>query len=203
MLSQVGEEFKKHNPGIMKPSFWNVSQRFIIALIAFANFKQTQKWKDKLEIDKQLKYFRRMVKQGAINLVHKLHLLEAEMLSLGWSKSSEVFQKYDEAVVTATRSGFLQDAALANYYCFQYCDSKKERKHLAELYFKRSMELWMSWGAVAVASSLADRHPEHCTGSTRDSISSGSISMSGSLRSRPRFDKTLSEQHHAEPTALL
>lgn len=191
----------------MKSAFWYSSRRFILALVAIANYKQTKQNKDKATADKHMKYFRRVVKEGAINLVHKLQLLEAEMLSAAGSFSlfakqdaDATFAKYDEAVVSASRSGFLQDAALANYLCFQYCKDQPKRSHLAELYLKRSFELWMSWGAVAVANSLVERHPKMFNSdSVRDSLKglkSSNSSGSGSLRGRERFDANLSLQHH-------
>jgi hypothetical protein len=193
--------------GIMKASFWHCSRRMIFGLVAIANYRLTKRRKDKAEADKELKFFRTVVKAGAINLVHKLQLLEAEMLAVNYAASfttsrpsaDAVLTKYDEAIVSASRIGQLQDAALANYLCFQFIKAQQVRVHMAELYLKRSFELWMSWGAVAVASSLVDRHPDMFDAvSARNSISSlkGSSNSSGSgLRSRPRFDATLSNQH--------
>lgn len=192
-------------PGIMKASFWCTSRRFYFALIAIANYRLAHRRKDKIEAEKQIKFFRIVVKEGAINLVHKLQLLEAEMMTLTKTPATtskgldSIFDKYEEAIVSATRSGFLQDAALANYLCFQFIISKNVRVHLAEMYLKRSHEFWVSWGAVAVAESLTQRHArifESC--SLRDSIAD-SARMSGSsragFRSRPRFDAKLASQH--------
>ena len=173
-----------------------------MALIAIANFRLTKQIKDKLIVDKHMKYFRKVVKEGAINLVHKLQLLEAEYLTMGLpfqrSSSDHTFAKYDEAVVSASRTGFLQDAALANYLCFQFCKNKPERVHLAELYLKRSFELWMSWGAVSVASSLVERHKDMFNSdSVRNSLNSvkDGSSTSGSLRGRARYDSQLFSEH--------
>jgi len=196
-------------PGLMKCSFWYCSRRFFIGLVAIANLKVSMTRKDKAEADKQLKYFRTVVKAGAINLVHKLQLLEAEYMSAPgcWitmnSKEKDnnvIFDRYDEAIVSATRAGFLQDAALANYLCFRFSKWKNVRVHLAEMYLKRSFELWMSWGAVAVASSLVDRHSDMFdSDSVRDSITTSRTSVgsssSGGMRSRSRFDSSLSAQH--------
>jgi hypothetical protein len=202
----MAEELKSVNPGIMKGSFWYTSRRFIMALVAIANFRETHcnisKASFKATADKHLKYFRKVVKAGAINLVHKLQLLEAEMLNTETffrSKDTDaIFAKYDQAVVSASRSGFLQDAALANYLCSQFCKDIPDRSHMAELYLKRSFELWMSWGAVAVASSLVERHQDTFSAdSVRDSLSgmTDGSSSNGSMRGRSRFDANLSLQH--------
>lgn len=212
----MAEDLSKINPGIMKASFWYTSRRFILALVAIANYRLTKQSKDRTTAEKHLKYFRTVVKEGAINLVHKLQMLEAEMLTLGSStfdilaKGTSILRrgssndtdtiaaKYDEAIVSASRSGFVQDAALANYLGFQFCKDKPDRSHMAELYLKRSFELWMSWGAVAVAKSLTERHKDFFgSESVRDSLKGmkGSSTSGSSLRGRSRFDADLSLQH--------
>lgn len=200
-------------PGVMKCSHWYCSRRFFYALIAMANLRLTHKRKDKAEADKHLKYFRTVVKEGAINLVHKLQLLEAEMMTTSsgsWTVTKNkdfdtILKRYDEAIVSATRIGFLQDAALANYLCFQFCSTNNVHTHLMEGYLKRSFNLWMSWGALAVANSLVVRHPNMFESesaknmikdaSFRDSMSASSTSGSG-LRGRSRFDASLAAQHN-------
>ena len=170
----------------------------------------TQHRKDKVEAEKHLKIFRTVVKAGAINLVHKLQLLEAEMLPLTRHSlifitkdskkedSQQVLELYDQAIVSASRAGFLQDAALANYLCFQFIQRSKVRPHLAEMYLKKSFELWMTWGAVAIAQSLADRHKEMFNAESVKSLSSSgrnSNTKTGSYRGRMRFDPTISDRH--------
>lgn len=187
----------------MKCTHWYYARRFFFALIAISNYRQTHHRKDKVEAEKHLKIFRTVVKAGAINLVHKLQLLEAEMLPLthhSFTKESEsdsqTLRFYDGAIVSATRAGFLQDAALANYLCFRFIQTHQIRPHLAEMYLKKSFELWMTWGAVTVAQSLVDRHQDMFSAeSVRNSLSSSRDSKTGSYRGRPRFDATLSERH--------
>ena len=59
--------------------------------------------------------------------------------------------------------------------------STKEQMHLAELYLMRSFELWISWGAFAVATSLVDRHSYTFNSeSVRNSIA---LSVKGSMSS--------------------
>ncbi|CAB9517332.1 Protein tyrosine kinase [Seminavis robusta] len=206
--TEMADLLQKVKPGIMKASFWYNSRRFFYGLIAIANFRRIlcprQKLKYKLQADKQLKYFRTVVKQGAINLVHKLQLLEAEMTRANAARmtgpsSATILAKFDDAIVSASRAGFLQDAALANYLCFQFIEDKKEHMHMAELYVKRSFELWMSWGAVTVAASMAKRHPKYFdSDSVRSSISSSTkarLTDGSSYRGRARFDPKLAAQH--------
>jgi len=152
---------------------------------------------------KELRFFRMLVKQGAINLVHKLQLLEAEMMAAATpdkkmrGKEEEIFQLYDNAIVSATRSGIVQDGALANYLCFQFIQTRAVKTQLATNYFERSFEMWLAWGAWAVAKSLASRHPLmlYEGSSLSASLNCGSRSSKLGLRSRPRFDARLSLQH--------
>ena len=186
----------------MKSSFWFLTRKFFLALIAISNYKLTRRLKDRIRGESLIRMFRKQVKQGAINLVHKLQLLEAELMSATvkpGKKDDEILQMYESAVVSATRAAFTQDSALASYLCFQFITSRNVKSHLARDYFERSIQQWLAWGGAAIANSLLCRHPDM----TQQSSSSLSASMkdawarsiSGSLRSKPRFDPALSLQH--------
>lgn len=168
---------------------------FFFALIHIGNYRLKRKRKDKSEAERIVELFRKLVKAGAINLVHKLQLLEAEMLTLSNNVSDRAFQKYDAAIVSASRAGFLQDAALANYLCFQSCKALNVRSHMAEIYLKKSFEQWISWGAVAVANSFVLRHPDVFHEDSVELILKDESHMGGSFRGRCRFDDSLSQMH--------
>jgi hypothetical protein len=194
--TSMAEKLSQASVGIMRSSFFHSCRTFFFALIAIANYRFSRKRKHKLQAERYLKFFRQRVQHGAINLVHKLQLLEAEMMNLSCHNNSEcdaMFRKYDDAVVSATRAGFLQDAALANYLCFQFCQRKNVRCDLSEMYLKKSYELWISWGATAVADSLMNRHSD-----LPKAASAGQLpkdASSSSHRGRTRFDPSLSLQH--------
>eukprot|EP00957_Ditylum_brightwellii_P081544 6203512-Ditylum_brightwellii.AAC.1 len=90
---------------------------------------------------------RKYVAGGAINLVHKVQLLDAEMMKRTSQNSDKVLQKYKAAIVSATRSGFLQDAALSNYLCAQYCQTNSKLESYHEMYMVKSRDQFLSWGA--------------------------------------------------------
>lgn len=132
-------------------------RRFYLALIAIANYRHTRQRKDKIEAEKHIKFFKGAVKKGSINLVHKLQLLhQADMMTTernSKKNADAIFAKYEDAIAFASRTGFLQVAALANYLCYQFCREKDVRILLAEMYLKWPVEQWSSWQAFAVAES--------------------------------------------------
>ena len=133
-------------------------------------------------------------------MVHTLQLLEAEMVSAttkSGKKDEEILQLYEKAVVSATRAAFAQDSALACYLCFRFIQTRNVKPHLAQDYFERSIQQWLSWGGLAIVDSLLSRHPEMST-QPRSSLSMrdrSSLNSSGGLRAKPRFDPALAMQH--------
>ena len=182
----------------MRSCFFYSCRDFFFALIAIANYRKDHKRRQKTAAKRHIRNFHKYVHGGAINLVHKLQLLEAELLSLTctFKNFNSVLQKYNDAIAFATRTGFLQDAALANYLCFEFCKHSNKNYMEEELYLKNSLELWIRWGAFAVAKSLAVRHPQRCTSdSVRESLETHPKSGQTTYRSRARFDANDSEQH--------
>lgn len=108
---------------------------------------------------KKIQRIREWVRNGAVNCVHKLLLLEAEYASVNSgekSKRDEIKKLYDSAISAASRSGFVHDAALANERAgiwFQSLDDD----FWASSYLSRAHELYHEWGATAKADQLAHR----------------------------------------------
>jgi len=88
-----------------------------------------------------------VVKQKAINVVHKLQILDAEMMTLEskqhQQKDRTVLQAFDKAISASAKAGFLQDAALAAHLASHAAQDEGESKE----YFRRAFELYRSWGA--------------------------------------------------------
>ena len=191
--TEYAEKVSHVHTGFMQSSFFVQSRSFFFALIAVANYRKNHKRKDKSTALKYMKQYRNFAKAGAINLVHKLQLLEAELSSCSGKDLDKTFAKYEEAVVSASRAGFLQDAALANYLCLRFILRNNYHLHMAELYAKKSLELWVDWGAVAVAKAIIRRHPDILTDDSVEMMKDGS--QRDSYRSKERFDPSLSLQH--------
>ena len=106
-----------------------------------------------------------IAKEGkGINLTHKLHLMEAELLSMDKRKSpEEVRRVYNAAIRAANRCGFRHDAAWANERAGQFCsragDSIRARDYLAE-----AVALFQDWGAYGVQRHLQAEHKIHVNG---------------------------------------
>ena len=85
---------------------------FLRGLVAIARYRTTKRRKYKRVVQSVLKQFQNWSSIGSgVNLLHRSHLLSAE-----WASANERASKsqYDMAIYTATRAGFLGDAALAN-----------------------------------------------------------------------------------------
>jgi hypothetical protein len=115
---------------------------YTFALVAIQNAKKTmnrrQRWKRKAT--KYIDLMRTWVEDcQAINLGHKLKLLEAEMrtLSRPYPADDVLMPAYDEAIVRSARSGFLQDAALAAALSSRAVRNKFEKHQ----YARRSQDL--------------------------------------------------------------
>jgi hypothetical protein len=188
--SEIARELKAEPPGLMKAMVFNSTRSFFIALIAIADYRlKGRKRKYKSEAQKNIKYFHKLVSEGAVNIVHKLKILGAELASLSCKISTdEICRMYDEAIVFARKSGFLQDAALANYLCFQACVERQELL-VARGYLSDAHALWKMWNAYAVADSLLRRHADFV-----DAFSSMDP-KNHSHRSREIFNSSLVEQH--------
>ena len=88
-----------------------------------------------------------------MNQYHKLLLLDAGYLALTSSKPREKFvqRAFEKAIKMATRTGFRQDAALANLHAGIYFLNIRKDKNWAGYYIARSVELFEDWGAIGVA----------------------------------------------------
>ena len=91
-----------------------------------------------------------------MNLSHKLLILDAGFLSLSSKKEELVQQAYEKAIKMATRTGFRQDAAVANLHSGLYCLNVRDDKYRASDYISRSVELFEDWGAVGVAQHMVE-----------------------------------------------
>ena len=119
--------------------------------------------------------------QKAINVVHKLQILDAEMQTIEPKKSREdttLAPLYDKAIASATKAGFLQDAALAAQLASYAVQDERDSRE----YFRRSCELYQSWGAKGVVDYLER---------SSDSTSTFHIESSSPLPSRISKSRTI------------
>ena len=99
-----------------------------------------------------VKQIRKWVKRGNVNLVHILHLLEAELANLnGYDRRAE--ENYQLAISTASTNDFRQDKALCHELASMYYGSKgdvcKRDDHM-----KHAILCYEEWGARAKVDQL-------------------------------------------------
>jgi len=108
---------------------------------------------------------------------------------------------YENAIVLAARTRFLQDCALGNYLCAKFCLSHPDTVDSAQRFLTAACEQYVTWGATEVASSVQRRHPEYFP--ARDSmLLPHRRSVGGGLRSRAHFRPSLGEMHKSPPTLV-
>jgi hypothetical protein len=114
---------------------WHV-RIFNFALISIHNAKKRASTKRRLWSKRSKKYvamIRTWVNDHrAINMGHKLLLLEAELLTLRkpYPTDGVLIQTYDDVIVRSARTGYLQDAALAaSLACSAVRDSAEKRRY--------------------------------------------------------------------------
>lgn len=146
---------------------------FLQGLIGFAMARKTRK-ESRFHRRKALSCTNQMrtwVKKGNPNCHHLLLLMEAELqglMDVMDTKSSRsrfflrrrarevratTIRKYDDAVASAGRSGFLHHHALANERAADYC-LRNGDQGMATAYLKRARLLYIEYGAAAKANHI-------------------------------------------------
>ena len=113
-----------------------------------------RRWKKKAV--KSIKQIRSWVQKGAVNIVHNLHLLTAELAALE-GKHHKAEENYKAAITVATRNGFLQDRSLSHELASAYFD-KRGDEYWADYHGERCRECYSAWGATAKVAQLMEGH---------------------------------------------
>ena len=99
-----------------------------------------------------MKMIRGWVRKGSVNLVHNLHLLEAEYASLK-RKHKKAEESYKAAITVAKTNGFRQDVALSHELASMYYDRQGEM-YWVDYHSERCLECYKEWGATAKVTQL-------------------------------------------------
>jgi predicted ATPase len=206
LATDMSAKLQKSKVGIiLRASCLYPSQIFFFGLIAISNARLSGKRKYKLEAAKHVLLMRQWVEKRAANLLHKLLIMEAEYETLETDVGDILRPKYDLAISTARKSGYLQDAAVAAYLAGKQLLSMGDYIHYADAYIRKSALFYKTWGAYAVAEKVRSEFPSLFgvksalefsinSDSDDDSKSTGSGNGSGHL-SRERFDGRVSAYH--------
>jgi len=155
---------------------------FYSGLIYLGLAKKTKKRKYLVRARKDMDRLKVWVQGGAVNFYHRLLLLDAQYNSLSKRMDPKTIKnKFEKAIFSAARAGFIQDHALANQLEGEYFLSK-DLFIDAEYHLSTAFSLYYEWGAQAVADHLLDRH----AAILGDSLLYPSL-ISTNLQSRTRY----------------
>jgi hypothetical protein len=120
------------------------------SLIATAQYRncQTKKSKYRAEAHGYMKRLKRLVKEKSMTSLHKYLLVSADYTATFNKKGngSKIKIMFEKAISVASRSGFMQDAALANELCGLFFESCNDQVW-ARWYLSRAAETYRDWGA--------------------------------------------------------
>mmetsp|Transcript_27823 Transcript_27823/g.67361 ORF Transcript_27823/g.67361 Transcript_27823/m.67361 type:complete len:1915 (+) Transcript_27823:417-6161(+) len=195
------EELKDRPMGIVEASVLYQTRIFYFALICFANQRKKDNALFKTRGKAYMDTIRHLVVGGgAANLAHKILLLEAEYATTNQSNLDQdsILKKYEQAIVAASRAGYLQDGAISSVFCALYCMKELKSHEDAKFHMARARDMYSAWGAHAIAQRLSKRYPQYfdnIDGSTitpdsgrggSSTLSSPRISTAGSSSARGR-----------------
>lgn len=175
---------------LFKGIFFDQARVFFFSLICMAKFKTTKKYKWLKVAKKYMEMIRKWtVNSKGINLTHKLMILKAERMSIK-DKSNNIRVAFDQAIAAASKTGYLQDAALAALLASRSLPDPQDIKS----YHRRALDLFESWGAHGLVKYLFNQ----TTYQSQDFSTLQQNSMkkiTSNLRSRERFDDTVVKEH--------
>ena len=120
--------------------------------------KKTGKRKYINEARKATAKMKFIMRSRGLNNLHRYLLMQADLLAATSKRESQAVKvSYDKAIVTAAKSGFIQDAALGNELAGEYFRHVGD-DYWAEQYFIRACELYHEWGAHAKVEQLKKEH---------------------------------------------
>jgi predicted ATPase len=150
---------------------------FFCGLIGSALARKTGRTKYKRQARQALKEMKRVTARGGLNTLHKYLLMQADYSACCKPNEDAQQKAFDEAIATAARAGFIQDAALANELAGDYFISTCD-KYRPTYYLTRARDLYQEWGAHAKVNHLREKHKTLIKTSSTRSFSKQSQSLS-------------------------
>ena len=193
----------KDNSAVVKAQYYfGLARVFYMCLVSYWQAKKCKKInfvKRKQYLKEAKKYHDLMrhwvVKLGNINLPQKLFILDAEELSIQLKKGkggerakeseTRVKECYEKAIRASTRSGFVQDAALAAHLASEALPSEREE------YWERARASYLKWGAIGIVQYVEEQTQVDSTSGYDEDILEASFEDGGtSFRARSRASET-------------
>jgi len=139
---------KADNIRLLLPStFASVRYTFLEALTYLKSAQSAPGWKKrqmKKCAHKAMQLIRGWAKNGNVNVVHYLHILDAELAVLQ-GKNKKAKKSFNAAIATSRRHGFLQDSALAHELASAYFRSQGD-EYWGNYHIECSRACYQEWG---------------------------------------------------------
>lgn len=139
------EDLRQFVPGL----YPSVRYTFLEALIILKRAQDVKSFIKKLGLKKRalkpIKLLRGWVKNGNVNAVHYLHLVEAQLAALE-GMNTKAAEKYKLAIAAATRGGFIQDRALSHELASEY-HAVTGNDFWRDYHFDSAIKSYTDWGA--------------------------------------------------------
>ena len=141
-----------------------LSQGLVLnGLISLALAHKTGKFIHKWRARRAIKRIHKAItkENKGMNLAHRLALLEAGHFALNRNANENaVRKKFDEAIRQATKIGYRQDAALANWHAGEYFLTKKKDADWAGYYIGKALQLYREWEAHRMCAYLKSKYAD-------------------------------------------
>ena len=156
MLVKGDVDVKTNLPGIFQSCRYTFFEGLVSIRAAqdATAWLQRKKWKKKAL--KSVKLIRGWVKKGNINLVHTLHLLEAELAALE-GKYNKAEESYKSAISVATKNGFQQDRALSHELASAFFNTSRNDEYWRNYHMDSCQTCYSEYGATAKVEQLTKR----------------------------------------------
>jgi predicted ATPase len=152
-MSQLVEPFVK-----LDGSYIGISKDLFFSALAYLGLaRETGRNKYRRKAIKLTKKMRHLCRTKGSNVLHKCLLMEAEILSFRCRSVGKLIDSYDDAISTALKIGYTNDAALgaelAGASMLALGNETRGRQYL-----NRSRDLWRQYGAHAKVNHLLEQY---------------------------------------------
>jgi len=134
-------------------TFASVRYTFLEALTYLKAAHSATEWTKrqmKKSAKKMIQLIQGWAKKGNVNVVHYLYILEAELATLDEKhKNNKAKEKFEAAIATSSRHGFLQDRALAHELAGEYFKAQGD-DHWGNYQTECSRKCYQEWGGASV-----------------------------------------------------
>jgi len=193
------------NPLKGTPNYFLMNYSFLNGMAAMALEAKTRRKRKYRKIREQsIALIQTWEKRGVPWVSHLLLILRAERDRWNPKKGqTDVKAAYDAAIRMASRTGYVNDCALANERCARYYFDEVGDEGWGLFYLRNAVTLYTEWGANAKLDKLAEEFPGVIEEASTQSGSVSSGKISGSVRARERFKKASNDKHFAKISDLF